>query len=80
MQKEKELILLLNVSNLPEYADVIRKSFATVAQDFGFTRDNCPGHIGFITDERLENKIKDGYYPYGYFIGEKLIGFFRLHI
>ena len=27
---------------LPDYADVIRKSFATVARDFRLTKENCP--------------------------------------
>ncbi len=74
----KETIRLLDISNLPEYADVIRCSFATVAQDFGFTYENCPGHTSFITDERLASRIKDGYYPYGYFIDDKLVGFVSL--
>lgn len=78
MQIEKETIRPLDISNLPEYADVIRRSFTTVAQDFGYTRENCPGHTSFITDERLKSKIKDGYYPYGYFSDDKLIGFVSL--
>ena len=31
-------IIPLTAERLPEYADVIRKSFATVAKDFGWTR------------------------------------------
>ncbi len=57
---------------------MIRSSFATVAQDFGYTRENCPGHTSFVTNERLASKIKDGYYPYGCFIGDKLVGFVSL--
>jgi len=68
----------LNAQNLHKYADVIRRSFATVAQDFGWTRDNCPGHTSFITNERLASKIKDGYYPFGLCISEKIIGFVSL--
>ena len=71
-------IYLLDIKYLPEYADVIRRSFATVAQDFGYTRENCPGHTSFITNEQLKNKMKDGYYPYGYFLDDKLIGFVSL--
>jgi len=68
----------LEVAHLPLYADVIRQSFATVAKDFGLTRENCPGHTSFITNERLESKIKEGYYPYGYFTDGKLVGFASL--
>ncbi|MCL2577841.1 MAG: GNAT family N-acetyltransferase [Defluviitaleaceae bacterium] len=63
---------------LSEYAEVIRNSFATVAQDFGYTRENCPGHTSFITNERLGSKIKDGYHAFGCFIDEKIIGFASL--
>lgn len=71
-------IIPLTAERLPEYADVIRKSFATVAKDFGWTRENCPGHPSFITDDRLASKIKDGYYPYGLCIKDKIIGFVSL--
>lgn len=68
----------LTVQQLPCYADVIRKSFATVAHDFGLTKENCPSHTSFITNERLESKLKDGYYPFGLCIGDKIIGFASL--
>jgi ribosomal protein S18 acetylase RimI-like enzyme len=60
------------------YSEVIRQSFATVAQEFNLTKKNCPGHTSFITDERLASKIKDGYYPFGYFTDGKLVGFASL--
>jgi GNAT superfamily N-acetyltransferase len=68
----------LGAEHLPQYADVIRRSFATVAKDFGWTRENCPGHTSFITDERLRSKIKSGYYPFGIGIGGNLFGFASL--
>jgi ribosomal protein S18 acetylase RimI-like enzyme len=68
----------LSSDHLPMYAEIIRRSFATVAQEFGWTKDNCPGHTSFITDERLASKIKNGYYPFGYFTNGKLIGFASL--
>lgn len=71
-------ILPLSIKNLPEYADVIRKSFATVAQDFGYTRENCPSHTSFITNERLESKFTEGYHPFGCIIDDKIIGFASL--
>jgi len=71
-------ISLLTTTHIPLYAEVIRHSFATVAQDFNLTKENCPGHTSFITDERLASKIKDGYYPFGYFADGKLVGFASL--
>ena len=68
----------LSLVHLPIYAEVIRDSFATVAQEFNLTKENCPGHTSFITDERLASKKKDGYYPFGYFVDGKLVGFASL--
>ena len=71
-------VATLSATHLPQYAEVIRQSFTTVAKDFGLTKENCPGHTSFISNERLANKIKDGYFPYGYFVGGKLVGFASL--
>ena len=39
---------------VPECVDIIRKSFKTVADEFGFTIDNAPGFTAFATtEERL---------------------------
>lgn len=71
-------INVLSETHLPLYADVIRRSFATVANDFQLTIKNCPTHTSFITDSRLKEQFKDGYYPYGYFADGKLVGFVSL--
>ena len=68
----------LSAEHLPLYADVIRAGFATVAQEFGLTRESCPTHTSFISNERLAGRIKNGYYPFGYFSDGKLIGFAAL--
>ena len=70
-----ENIKPLTIAYLPEYAEVIRQSFATAASDYGLTKENCPWHWSFITNEQLADRIKDGYYPFGYFINGKIIGF-----
>lgn len=64
--------------HLPQYADVIRRSFATVAKDSGWTKENAPGHVSFRTDDQLSNKSKDGYFPFCLFVGEIIIGFVSL--
>jgi len=68
----------LTAAHLPQYADVIRRGFATVAKDFGWTRENCPVHTSFITDERLSAKITDKYYPFGLCVADKIFGFASL--
>ena len=65
----------LTADRLPDYANVIRNSFATVARDFGLTKENCPYHPAFISDEALVKKIKDGYMTFGYFVGDTLFDF-----
>ena len=72
------MIKLLTIDQLPEYAEVIRRSFATVAEEYGFTKENFPTHYSFAPDERFMEKIKDGYYPYGYFADGKIAGFAAL--
>ena len=40
--------------DIPVCVDIIRKSFKTVAEEFGFTRDNAPRFTAFATtEERL---------------------------
>ena len=68
----------LSLGHLPEYAEVVRQSFATSARDYCLTRENCPDHWSFITNDKLSNKFTDGYYPFGLFIDNKIIGFVAL--
>jgi ribosomal protein S18 acetylase RimI-like enzyme len=65
----------LTVVHLPMYAEVIRQSFATVAQEFNFTTDNCPSFTGFITNESLSAELQEYYLPFGYFIDGKMVGY-----
>lgn len=68
----------LTAADIPAYGEVIRKSFATVAKDFGWTCENAPGHTSFISNERLATKVKSGYYPFGYECGGDIFGFASL--
>lgn len=43
---------------LPAAVEIIRRSFASVASQFGLTYENCPGNGAFITEERLRNTLK----------------------
>jgi N-acetylglutamate synthase-like GNAT family acetyltransferase len=40
--------------------DVLRRSFATVAEQFDLTEENCPRHIAFYTTERLKEDVGQG--------------------
>jgi len=75
---ENGVIKALAPADLSAAADVLRRSFATVARDFGITEQIWPSYVAFITDDRLAAKYKEGYYPFGYYSGDKLIGFVSL--
>lgn len=75
---DKATVELVDIERLPEYADVIRRSFTTVAKDFKWTKETAPTFTAFIQDDRLQSKIKDGYFPYGLFVDDKIFGFVSL--
>ena len=45
------MIREINVGDVSECVQVIRDSFQTVADEFGFTGENAPGFTAFSTDE-----------------------------
>ena len=66
-----------------ECADVIRKSFMTVADEFGFTIENAPRFTAFaVTEESIRDRwVNEQHRPmFGYFDGEKLVGYYNLFI
>ncbi len=74
------MIRKIHKGDIPQCVDVIRESFATVAKEFGFTEENAPRFTAFATTkERLEWHLDGERRPmYGYFDGEKLIGYYSL--
>lgn len=63
---------------LPEVLDLIHKSFATVAANLGFTKENCPGHTSFLPMEKLQNYYDWGFLMYGLYEDGKLVGYVSL--
>ena len=55
--------------------EVIHKSFATVARDFGLTRENCPKHTSFIPIEYLQNQMQWGWYMFSLSEGGRIVGY-----
>ena len=49
------MIRKVNREDIPECVRVIRHSHQTVADEFGFTKENAPGYVAFATDE---NRLK----------------------
>lgn len=63
---------------LPCVLELIHKSFATVAANFGFTKENCPAHTSFMPYEKLEKFYDLGFLMYGLYEDEKLCGYVSL--
>ena len=69
------MIKLLHPVDFPLAVKVIRNSFATVAEEFELTEQNCPMYTSYSTTvERLERRHKMGMLIYGLFNGEILVG------
>ena len=62
-------------AELRDSASVIRRSFRTVADEFGLTRENCPTHTSFLTTGSLRDQKSKGLKCFGLFGGEKQVGF-----
>ena len=60
--------------------DIIHKSFATVAKEFNFTKENCPRHTSFMPLEKLEEQFNTGYQMFLYSYNNNYAGFFSVHI
>ena len=54
------MIREITAEEIPLAADIIRHAFATVAEEFGLTRENCAMHPTFLTEERLQDEIERG--------------------
>lgn len=65
---------------LPECVDVIKKSFQTVADEFGFTMETAPRFTAFSTTvERLQYQLEEEQRSmYAFYEGDKLCGYYSL--
>ena len=59
-------------------AEVIRRSFRTVAQEFSLTKENCPGNASFIKAEKLYKQYDEGRPMFSYMDNGVIVGFFSL--
>ncbi len=74
------MIREIRETEIKECVAVIRESFQTVADDLGFTPENAPRFTAFATDEeRIGKQFHEEHRPmFGYFEGEKLVGYYSL--
>lgn len=76
------MIRQIQKCEIEKCVELIQKSFLTVAQEFGFTRENAPRFTAFATTaERLEYQYEEGRPMYGYFDAEgQILGYYSLHL
>lgn len=74
------MIKKISERELEECVDVIRKSFGTVAEEFGFTEENAPRFTAFATTfERLRWHLIGEHRPmYGFYEDGKIVGYYSL--
>ncbi len=58
--------------------DIIRKSFATVAEEYHITMGNCPSHTAFLSLEKLKKKRNSGSFYFFYHLESIYVGCFTL--
>lgn len=76
------MIRKAKVEDITQCVEVIKNSFRTVAEEFGFTVENAPGFTAFATTkEKLEAQYKEGR-PMFIYEGEngKILGYYSLYL
>lgn len=81
-KEEESMIREISKKDIPDVVRVIRASFQTVADEFGFTPENAPRFSAFATTEnRVKTWMIDQNRPmYGYFEEDRLVGFYNLYL
>lgn len=79
-KQPQQLIRRMSIEEIPKCVEVIRASFQTVADEFGFTADNAPRFTAFATDEnRLLYQFCVERRPmYVYSVDETIVGYYSL--
>lgn len=74
------MIRKINKDDFRECVAVIRSSFQTVADEFGFTVENAPGFTAFsITEEGLSKQMEQEQRGmYAYFEEGRMVGYYSL--
>ena len=75
------MIKEIDKSEIAECVNVIRKSFQTVADEFGFTPENAPYHTAFATtEEKLLNQLEYEHRPMAAYYDDngKILGYYSL--
>ncbi|MBR5312366.1 MAG: GNAT family N-acetyltransferase [Clostridia bacterium] len=71
-------IKTIEKAELPVFLDIIHRSFATAAEEFGLTRENCPKHTAFLPIEYLETQFGWGWLMFGLYDCGTPVGYVSL--
>ena len=76
------MIRKIRKNEIPNCVEVIRKSFMTVADEFGFTMENAPRFTAFATtEERLIWQLEqEQRLMFAYFTDDRIVGYYSLLI
>ena len=76
------MIQAIEITDIAECVNVIRESFLTIADDFGFTKENAPRFTACATtEERLIWQMENEHRPmYAYYDDGKIVGYYSLAI
>ena len=74
------MIREIKENEIKDSVNVIRQSFQTVADEFGFTEENAPRFTAFATDEAKVLMWKNEQHRpmFGYFENDDLVGYYNL--
>ena len=75
-----DVIREIQEKDIDECVNVIRKSFQTAADEFGFTEENAPRYTAFATDaRRIRWQMLGEQRPmYAYFDEDSIVGYYSL--
>jgi len=76
---DKEIVIReISGSDLRECLEVIHKSFETVAEQFGLTKENCQKHTSFMPLSFLETQMNWGWHMFALYCGDRMVGYMSL--
>ena len=75
------MIRKIEKSDISECVEVIKAAFMSVADEFGFTKDNAPKFTAFaISKEKLIQQYEDCRLMYVFHNGSRIAGFYSLEL
>jgi len=61
-------------AHIEDCASLLRRAFATVAEEFGLTEANAPTNAAFTTADNLRRHLEDGMALFGMYRARELLG------